>query len=264
MSTLDGLPGVTRLRCAARLDDVVLPDAQLVRLREIRDEAASGGVAALFSGPSGTGKTFAALALANELGASPYLVDLGAIASKYIGETEKNLARVLDRAADRGAVLLFDEADALFGKRTAVRDSHDRYANVEVSHLLERIESTVGLTVLTTNASANLDPAFVRRLDVVVEFPPPDASLRARLWRRHLPAGLAEGDGLDRLAAGVEVCGRTIRNASRRAVEIAEDLGRPVGLREVAEALREVVDHDEERPAAAGLGALRDLLRGER
>src|SRR5262249_19356192 len=142
------------------------------------------GISALFAGPSGTGKTMAAEVLANALRLDLYRIDLAGVVSKYIGETERNLARVFDAAEDSGAVLLFDEADALFGKRTEVKDSHDRYANIEVSYLLQRMEAYRGLAILTTNRKEALDPAFLRRIRFVVEFPFPDVAQRAKIWQR--------------------------------------------------------------------------------
>ena len=185
-------------------DDLVLPQAQLdqlhglvasVRYRTTVDDtwgfAERGdrglGTAALFTGPSGTGKSLAAEVVAGELGRDLLVVDLSQVVSKYIGDTEKNLARVFAAAEDSGAVLLFDEADALFGRRTEVRDSHDRYANVEVGYLLQRVEAFGGLAVLTTNARSAIDPAFLRRLRLVVTFPYPDAAARTELWRRAFP-----------------------------------------------------------------------------
>ena len=146
------------------------------------------GITALFAGESGTGKTMAAEVLANELHLDLYRIDLSAVVSKYIGETEKNLRRVFDAAEDSGAILLFDEADALFGKRSEVKDSHDRYANIEVSYLLQRMEAYRGLAILTTNLKAALDSAFQRRLRFVVHFPFPDAGEREAIWRRVFPA----------------------------------------------------------------------------
>ena len=145
------------------------------------------GISALFSGPSGTGKTMAAEVLANELQLDLYRIDLASVVSKYIGETEKNLRRVFDAAEDSGAILFFDEADALFGKRSEVKDSHDRYANIEVSYLLQRMEAYRGLAVLATNLKNSVDTAFLRRIRFVVNFPFPDAPQRAEIWRRAFP-----------------------------------------------------------------------------
>ena len=142
---------------------------------------------ALFAGESGTGKTLAAEAIANEVDLDLYRIDLATLVSKYIGETEKNLKRLFDAAEASGAVLLFDEADALFGKRSEVKDSHDRYANIEVAYLLQRIEAYRGLAILTTNMKSALDRAFLRRIRFVVSFPFPDAAAREQIWRRQFP-----------------------------------------------------------------------------
>ena len=161
---------VERIDPRSRLKSGGLTDAVRRQLAPLLVGKASG--VALFHGPGGTGKTLAALAIAREFDVQVFRVDLSRVASKYIGETEKNLAAVFAEAERSGAVLLFDEADALFGKRSDVRDSHDRYANIEVSYLLQRIEAFGGLVILTTNARQNIDDAFVRRLRFVVEFPP--------------------------------------------------------------------------------------------
>jgi SpoVK/Ycf46/Vps4 family AAA+-type ATPase len=154
------------------------------------------GISALFAGESGTGKTMAADVLAGELGLNLYRIDLSAVVSKYIGETEKNLRQLFDAAEDGGAILFFDEADALFGKRSEVKDSHDRYANIEVNYLLQRMEAFEGLAILATNLRSALDRAFLRRLRFVVTFPFPGAEERAEIWRRVFPreTPLAEFD----------------------------------------------------------------------
>jgi hypothetical protein len=196
------------------------------------------GIGALFSGPSGTGKTMAAEVVANELGLDLYRIDLSAVVSKYIGETEKNLRRVFDAAERGSAVLLFDEADALFGKRTEVRDSHDRFANIEVSYLLQRMETYRGLAILTTNQRRALDAAFLRRLRFVVDFPFPDAAQRAEIWRRTMPEQ-APRSGLDaeRLAQ-LAVAGGNIRNIALGAASLAADSAEPIGMIHVARAAR--------------------------
>jgi SpoVK/Ycf46/Vps4 family AAA+-type ATPase len=148
---------------------------------------------ALFVGESGTGKTLAAEAIANEVELDLYRVDLATLVSKYIGETEKNLKRLFDSAETSGAVLLFDEADALFGKRSEVKDSHDRYANIEVAYLLQRVEAYRGLAILTTNMKSALDRAFLRRIRFVVQFPFPDATAREMIWRREFPEATPVG-----------------------------------------------------------------------
>src|SRR6185437_1267443 len=159
------------------------------------------GISALFYGPSGTGKTMAGEVLANELRLDLYRIDLSQIVNKYIGETEKNLRRVFDAAEDGGAILFFDEADALFGKRSEVKDSHDRYANIEINYLLQRMELYRGLAVLATNMKSALDPAFLRRIRFVINFPFPDATQRVEIWRRIFPAATpTEGLDMARLA----------------------------------------------------------------
>ena len=166
------------------------------------------GISALFAGPSGTGKTMAAEGIAELLRLDLYRIDLSRVVSKYIGETEQNLGRIFDEAEGAGGViLLFDEADALFGKRTEVRDSHDRYANLEVSYLLQRMEAYDGLAILTTNLKSALDPAFLRRIRFVVSFPFPDSRPRARIWRGAFPAATPT-DGLRLRPAGPAQRGR--------------------------------------------------------
>ena len=147
-----------------------------------------GGFVVLFSGPSGTGKTMAAEAVAAELGVDLYRVDLSRVVSKYIGETEKNLIRTFEEAERANGVLLFDEADALFGKRSEVKDGHDRYANMKIGYLLQRIEEYPGAVILTSNVRPDVDQAFLRRLDRIVDFPHPDAKRRPSLWRRLFPS----------------------------------------------------------------------------
>ncbi len=185
---------------AATWNDLILPRLQLqtlskiavhvrqrLKVYETRGFAAKSarglGISALFSGASGTGKTMAAEVLANELRLDLYRIDLSSVVSKYIGETEKNMRRVFDAAEAGGAILLFDEADALFGKRSEVKDAHDRYANTEVNYLLQRMEAYQGLAILTTNTKDALDSAFLRRIRFVVQFPFPDAAHRAEIWR---------------------------------------------------------------------------------
>ncbi len=188
------------------------------------------GVAVLFGGPSGTGKTMAAEVLSDELGLDLYRIDLSSVISKYIGETEKNLQRIFDAAEAGGAILLFDEADALFGKRSEVKDSHDRYANIEVSYLLQRMESYRGLAILTTNLPDALDPAFRRRLRFIVHFPFPDVDQRRELWRRVFPAELpTEGIAPEKLAR-LNAAGGHIRNIALHAAFLAAATDRPVTM----------------------------------
>jgi ATPase family associated with various cellular activities (AAA)/Winged helix domain, variant len=250
---LDDLAG--RIEPAAHWDDLVLPEPQLGTLREIALHvrhratvyedwgfAAKGarglGISALFAGPSGTGKTMAAEVLANELRLDLYRIDLSSVVSKYIGETEKNLRRVFDAAEEGGAILLFDEADALFGKRSEVKDSHDRYANIEVSYLLQRMEAYRGLAILTTNQKSALDQAFLRRIRFVVEFPFPDPAQRAEIWRRIFPADTPT-ERLDHARlARLNVAGGNIRNIALGAAFVAADAGEAVCMEHLLRAAR--------------------------
>jgi len=245
-----------RVESVATWEDLVVPDATRALLREVADHvrhrgtvydqwgfaarATRGlGIAALFAGPSGTGKTLAAEVLANELGLDLYRIDLATVVSKYIGETEKNLRRVFEAAEDTGAILLFDEADALFGKRSEVKDSHDRYANIEVSYLLQRMEAYSGLAILSTNAKAALDRAFQRRLRFVVPFPFPDARQRSDIWRRAFPVSTPTAD-LDYERLGrLDIAGGTIANVALRAAFRAARTATPVGMDDVAAAARD-------------------------
>jgi hypothetical protein len=244
-----------RIEPAAGWDDLVLPDSErrvlgaiAAHLRQrhrvfqewgFQHKSTRGlGLSALFAGQSGTGKTMAAEVLARELRLDLYHVDLSQVVSKFIGETEKNLRRVFDAAEEGGAVLLFDEADALFGKRSEVRDSHDRYANIEVSYLLQRMEAYRGLAILTTNIKDALDPAFLRRLRFVVQFPFPDAQQRAQIWRRVFPAGTPT-ERLDyHKLARLHVAGGNIRNIALSAAFLAADEGHSVHMRHLLAAAR--------------------------
>ena len=244
-----------RIEPTAGWNDLVLPVAQLEMLREIVSQvrqratvyhewgfAQHGtrglGISALFAGVSGTGKTLAAEVLAKELRLDLYRIDLSQVVSKYIGETEKNLRRVFDAAEAGGVILLFDEADALFGKRSEVKDSHDRYANVEISYLLQRMEAYRGLAILTTNQKQALDPAFLRRLRFVVQFPFPDAADRARIWQRVLPSATpTENLDVNRLAR-LNVTGGNIRNIALNAAFLAADADEPVRMNHLLRAAR--------------------------
>jgi hypothetical protein len=244
-----------RLEGLATWDDLVLPDSLRRILRDVATHVRQRatvyerwgfstrgsrglGVSALFSGGSGTGKTTAAEVLARELRLDLYRIDLSSVVSKYIGETEKNLRRLFDAADEGGAILLFDEADALFGKRSEVKDSHDRYANIEVSYLLQRMESYRGLAILTTNLKGAIDAAFLRRLRFVVPFPFPDAAQRAEIWRRVFPANTPT-EGLDpRRLAQLAVAGGSIRNIALGAAFMAAESGEPVRPGHVVRAAR--------------------------
>lgn len=194
------------------------------------------GISALFSGASGTGKTLAAEVIANTLNLDLYRIDLSSVVSKYIGETEKNLRRIFDAAEAGGAVLLFDEADALFGKRSDVKDSHDRYANMEVAYLLQRIESYRGLAILTTNLKDSIDQAFLRRIRFVVQFPFPDADQREEIWKRVFPAETpTQGLNYKRLAK-LHTAGGNIRNIALNAAFLAADEDEPVQMKHLLQA----------------------------
>jgi ATPase family associated with various cellular activities (AAA) len=244
-----------RIEPGAGWDDLVLPEAQRATLRQIAAQVRARtivhhhwgfaarssrglGTAALFSGTAGTGKTMAAEVLAGELELDLYRIDLSAVVSKYIGETEKNLRRVFDNAEGSGAILLFDEADALFGKRTEVRDSHDRYANIEVSYLLQRMEAYRGLAILTTNLEGALDQAFMRRLRFVVRFPFPDAAQRREIWQRTFPAETPLGALDVGVLARLDVAGGNIRNIGLNAAFLAADSGVRVEMEHVLAAAR--------------------------
>jgi SpoVK/Ycf46/Vps4 family AAA+-type ATPase len=205
-----------------------------------RHAQAGGGITALFSGPPGTGKTLAAGLVAQTLGYDLYRVDLARVVSKYIGETEKNLDAVFTAARDAGVVLLFDEADALFGKRSAVQDAHDRYANLEVAYLLQKMEVYDGVAVLATNLRDNLDPAFLRRLAFVISFPFPDLPSRRLIWQRLWPeaAPLAADIDLDELAAELVLPGGHLRNIAIAAAHLAAGRGATIGTADVLAAAR--------------------------
>lgn len=245
----------TRIEPVAGWDDLVLPEQQRETLRAIAAQvrqrsavyerwgfATKGarglGISALFAGASGTGKTMAAEVLAQALRLDLYRIDLSGVVSKYIGETEKNLRRVFDAAEEGGAILLFDEADALFGKRSEVKDSHDRYANIEVGYLLQRMETYRGLAILTTNLKAALDVAFLRRLRFVVQFPFPDAAGRAEIWRRIFPSATpTAGLDVERLAQ-LNVAGGNIRTIAINAAFLAAEAGEPVRMAHLLAAAR--------------------------
>ncbi|HJW77119.1 MAG TPA: ATP-binding protein, partial [Beijerinckiaceae bacterium] len=229
------------------LDRVILPQqpqAQLRSLiqhvrfsRKVLDDWGFGalvdakGVAALFTGESGTGKTMAAHAVASELATDLFAVDLAQIVSKYVGETEKNLDIIFDDAERAGAVLLFDEADALFGKRSAVSDAHDRYANIEVAYLLQRMQQFAGLAILTSNHPENIDPAFTRRLRFNVAFPRPSAADRLRIWEQSIPPPIrAEWLDLKRLAFALDVTGGIIRQMALHAAVSAAEAGATIAF----------------------------------
>ncbi|HUR63695.1 MAG TPA: ATP-binding protein [Candidatus Thermoplasmatota archaeon] len=262
-----------RLPATHAWGDIVLPDDVAAHLREVAAQVANAaqvherwgfgalltrgrGVSVLFTGASGTGKTMAAEVLASQLGLELYRIDLAAVVSKYIGETEKNLARLFDAAEEGGVVLFFDEADALFGRRTEVKDSHDRYANIEVDYLLQRMEEHRGLAILATNRKADLDRAFLRRLRHVIEFPLPDAGARRRIWQKAFPraAALAPLD-LDALGR-LEVPGGNIRSGALNAAFLAAAEGAPIGHRHILAAMRREYQKMERPASEAEFGRL--------
>ncbi len=196
------------------------------------------GISALFAGMSGTGKTMAAEVMANELKLDLYRIDLSAVVSKYIGETEKHLRRIFDAAEAGGAILLFDEADALFGKRTETKDSHDRYANIEVSYLLQRMEAYQGLAILTTNIKEALDTAFMRRIRFMVHFPFPNADQRLEIWQRIFPNATPTADLQPDMLAQLNVAGGNIRNIAMNSAFIAAEAGESVTMQHLLRAAR--------------------------
>ena len=242
-----------RIAPATAWDDLVLPLPQRQILQEIithvrqkakvyqnwgfSSKGTSGlGVTALFAGVSGTGKTMAASVLARELNLDLYRIDLSSVVSKYIGETEKNLRRLFDAAEAGGVILLFDEADALFGKRSDVKDSRDRYANMEVSYLLQRMEAYRGLAILTSNLKDSIDTAFMRRIRFIVKFPFPDASQRAEIWQRIFPTDTPlEGLNIKKLAK-LNVAGGNIRNIALNAAFLAAEEEQPVMMKHLLQA----------------------------
>jgi len=257
-----------RAQCAGRMedfaqkltpvqtwDDIVLPADTSKQLREIAAQVSrraqvyerwgfarrirrGRGISALFSGASGVGKTMSAEALANHLNLDLYRIDLAGVVSKYIGDTEKNLRRIFDAAEQSGAILFFDEADALFGKRTEVKDSHDRYANIEVNYLLQRMEEYRGLAILATNRKSALDRAFLRRLRFVVDFPFPDAARRRLIWSKSFPKEAPVGELDFDFLARLEITGGNIRNIALNAAFMAAERGGPIELDNVLHAVR--------------------------
>ena len=268
-------PGAIRVRQRATWDELVLPADRERMLHEFllwlhhRDTVvnkwggkAIGGPVALFSGPSGTGKTFAATVLATDLGWPLYRVDLARLVSKYIGETEKNIGRLFNAAHGRKMVLQFDEADALMSKRGEIKDARDRYANLEVSYLLARIEDHEGPCILTTNMRHQIDKAFTRRFQMVVEFPRPDESARARLWSLLLPprAPRRPDVDIDFLARAVNLTGGNIRNAALHAAYLAAENGRVIGMEHIATAAWRELAKDRPQIAKSDLGPLAEFL----
>lgn len=247
----------TKIRPHYSWDDIILPRDTLQILREmvstvqnkpaVYDDWGFGkklslgkGLNALFAGESGTGKTMAADIIAHHLGLDLYKIDLSTVVSKYIGETEKNLGKIFHEAETSNAVLFFDEADALFGKRSEVKDSHDRYANIETGYLLQRMEAFDGIVILATNLRANLDEAFTRRLHFIVEFPFPEASDREHIWRVNVPSATPLADDVDfnLLAHRFRITGGAIRNIILAAAFLAAEENLPIHLHHILHAAR--------------------------
>jgi SpoVK/Ycf46/Vps4 family AAA+-type ATPase len=245
-----------RVEPAVGWDDIVLPDAARGQLRDLAARARNRdrvlvewrmrlgggrgrGVTALFAGDSGTGKTMSAEVIAGELGLDLYTVNLATVVDKYVGETEKNLERIFSEAGGVNAVLLFDEADAIFGKRSEVRDAHDRYANIESAYLLQRMETFDGLAILATNLRSNIDDAFTRRLDMIIDFPAPDERSRLAIWERCLrpPVPVDDDLDLDFCARAFTMSGGNIRSAATTAGYLAAGAGGAIGMAELISAI---------------------------
>jgi ATP-dependent 26S proteasome regulatory subunit len=259
-------------------EDLVLPDDVFRQLQEIADQVAhrahvyetwgfgaklsrGRGINALFAGPSGTGKTMAAEVLANHLKLDLYRIDLAGVVSKYIGETEKNLKKVFDAAEQSGAILFFDEADALFGKRTEVKDSHDRYANIEVNYLLQRMEDYRGLAILATNRKSSLDHAFLRRLRFLVDFPFPRADSRQLIWQKVFPVQ-AGVDGIDYKAlARLEITGGNIRNIALNAAFLAAGESCAIRMNHIMRAARREYAKIDKMVTSAEFGVHYEAMR---
>jgi hypothetical protein len=271
----------TRLAPGYRWRDLVVPDRQRDVLHSIsaylrhRDRVLSEwgyertvsrmqGLKVLFAGESGTGKTMAAQVLAAELGLDLFRVDLATVVSKYIGETEKNLERIFSAADGSNAILFFDEADALFGKRSEVSDSHDRYANIEVAYLLQRMEAYPGVVILATNFKRNVDDAFIRRLDFVVDFPFPEADDRSRIWRLVLPdeAPVADDVDVEFLATQFKLSGGAIRNCSLAAAFRAAEDGTSIGMRHLVRAVAQEYDKQGRLTLETDFAGFHSLVRG--
>jgi len=261
--------------------DIVLPRDQMAQLREITnyvkyrhvvysdwnfEQKSSLGIGlnVLFAGPSGTGKTMAAEIMANELGLDLYKIDLSTVVSKYIGETEKNLDRIFTEAQDSNAILFFDEADAIFGKRSEVRDSHDRYANIEIAYLLQKMEEYDGMVILATNLRKNLDEAFARRMHFSVEFPSPEEPHRYQIWQRVFPREAPVAKGLDFafLARQFKITGGNIKNIALAAAFLAAEDGGTINIEHVIRATKREYQKVGRLCTEADFGPYFDLVKG--
>jgi hypothetical protein len=270
-----------RIRPGVGWGDLVLSDVTAEALRELAGRARhrdrvlddwgmrpgggrGRGITALFAGDSGTGKTMSAEVVAGDLGLDLYTVNLATVVDKYVGETEKNLERIFVEADGVNAVLLFDEADAIFGKRSEVKDSNDRYANIEVAYLLQRMETFDGMAILATNLRANVDEAFARRLDTIVDFPTPDPYLRRALWEKGLSPGVPRAGDIDMefLSRSFELSGGNIRSAAITAAYLAADSGRPVAMLDLVRAVQQEYRKLGRLVVPGEFGRYYDLLSG--
>ena len=272
-----------KIEAAYDWSDLVLPPREIQQLREICSTVVHSptvhgnwgfdgklghgrALVVLFTGRSGTGKTMAASILARTLGLDLYKIDLAAVVSKYVGETEKNLDRIFDEGQTSNAVLFFDEADALFGKRSDIKDAHDRYANIEVAYLLQRVEAYEGVVVLATNLAKNIDEAFARRMRHTIEFPFPDAAHREQIWRGIFPveAPLAEDVDFRFLAASFDISGGSIRNVALAAAFLAAEEESIIAMPHLVRAMAREMQKLGRLPARADFGGYYDLIREPR
>lgn len=262
-------------------DDIVLPSDHLGQMREIcaqmrhrrvvletwgfdRHLAMGKGINTLFAGPSGTGKTMAAEIIATDLGLELYKVDLSTLVSKYIGETEKNLDKIFIAAGEANAILFFDEADAIFGKRSEVKDAHDRYANIEVGYLLQKMEEYDGVVILATNLRKNIDDAFIRRMHMSIEFPFPEEPDRLRIWDKVFPPEAPLGDDVDLsfLARQFKVTGGNIRNIALLSAFLAAEEGTSIGMTQIVRSLKREYQKLGKLVTESDFGRYLSLLRG--
>jgi SpoVK/Ycf46/Vps4 family AAA+-type ATPase len=262
-------------------NDIVLPPDHMGQMREIcaqmrhrrivleewgfdRHLAMGKGLNSLFAGPSGTGKTMAAEIIASDLGLELYKVDLSTLVSKYIGETEKNLDRIFIAAQEANAILFFDEADAIFGKRSEVKDAHDRYANIEVGYLLQKMEEYDGVVILATNLRKNIDDAFIRRMHMTIEFPFPEEPDRLRIWQKVFPpeAPLAKDVDLTFLAKQFKVTGGNIRNIALLAAFLAAEERAAIGMTQIVRAIKREYQKLGKLVTEADFGPYLPLVRG--
>jgi SpoVK/Ycf46/Vps4 family AAA+-type ATPase len=223
------------------------------------------GVSALFVGPPGTGKTMAAEIIANELGLDMYKIDLSTVVSKYIGETEKNLSHIFQEAEQSNAILFFDEADALFGKRSEVKDSHDRYANIEINYLLQKMEEYEGIVIMASNYQKNIDEAFTRRLRFIIHIPFPDRNYRARIWRNIFPAETPRSKDIefDFLAGKLEISGGNIKNIALNAAFLAAENSGVINMKHIIRATKREFQKMGRMYVKADFGQYYELLESD-